>query len=201
MYIAVSGMRHAAVFRRADAHPSLHAAVLVRYMGMIWAWAAMTMLAIYQFLLEWPLWLGAFILLLCGALSLLFVAKVLDRDAMDMNDDPRILRLVTGITRAQFGLTCIALGGLLATGKLSVSAYGVGPAWAAVNILIATALALAIMSGYLMTFAEQSAMDASAGQQPRALVKRRVQAAPSTPVTFRPTASVRKAEPARMRTA
>jgi hypothetical protein len=152
MFIAVSAMRHFAAFRNAGTHVSLQAAVIIRYMGMVWAWAALTLVAVYQSLLSWPPWIGAFVLMLAGALTLLFIAKILDRDALETTDDPRIFDLVRIVAKIQFIATCVAVGGLLAFGKFSVSAFASDESWAAMNILLTSAIGLAVMSGYYLVF-------------------------------------------------
>jgi hypothetical protein len=204
MFIAVSAMRHFSVFRAAGTHPSLQAAVIIRYMGMVWAWGAVGLIAIYQFLLTWDAWLASFVLLLTGALALLFVGKILDRDALENNDDPRVLELVRLVAKGQFVLTCIALGGLLAYGKFSAAAFAGDDAWAAMNILLTTALGLALMSGYYLVFVgmpdppEATAETAAETVSP---VRRRRPVVATAAERSRPLRKVQPGQPVRMRTA
>jgi hypothetical protein len=145
-FIAISAIRD--FHDTADKAPSHRAAVLIRHMGMLWCWAAMSLTLIYAFLLDWSAWQGVFFVVVLGAGLCLFIANVLDRDAVEDAYDFRMLGIVDKISKVQFGATCIAIGGLIAYGKLSVDAFGGDAKWAAVNILLCMGMALAGLSGF-----------------------------------------------------
>ncbi len=185
-FIAISAVRdfHAAE----DEAPSRRAAVLIRHMGMLWAWAAMSMTLIYAVLIDWKAWQGVFFVVVLGAGLCLFIANVLDRDAAEDAQDPRLLGIVDKIAKVQFGATCVALGGLIAYGKLSADAFGGDAKWAAVNILLCMGLALTGLSGFTMvqTFAP---VDAAEPSTPDVAVVAPMpsRAAPATRPVARPT--------------
>lgn len=145
-FIAISAIRDYSALD--GEHPSRRAAVLARYMGMLWCWAAMSISLIYGFLMQWSAWYGVFFVLVMGAGLCLFIANVLERDAAEDALDSRMIGLVNLIAKIQFGATCVAVGGLVAFGKLSVDAFGGDAKWAAVNILLCMGLALAGLSGF-----------------------------------------------------
>jgi hypothetical protein len=147
-FISVSAVRdfHGA----AETVPAQRAAILIRHMGMLWCWAAMSLTLIYAFLLEWTAWRGVFIVLVLGSGLCLFIANVLVRDADEDAHDNRMLGIVDKIAKVQFGATCVAIGGLIAFGKLSPDAFGGDTKWAAVNILLCMGMALAGLSGFAM---------------------------------------------------
>ena len=156
-FIAISAIRD---FHAAEGEaPSRRAAVLIRHMGMLWCWAAMSMTLIYTFLLDWNAWRGVFFVVVLGAGLCLFIANVLDRDAAEDAHDQRMVAIVDKIAKIQFATTCIAIGGLIAYGKLSVDAFGGEAKWAAVNILLCMGMALAGLSGFTMVHALADPME------------------------------------------
>jgi hypothetical protein len=154
-FIAISAVRDYAGLD--GEHPSRRAASLVRHMGMLWCWAAMSISLIYGFLMQWSAWYGVFFVLVMGAGLCLFIANVLERDAAADALDSRIIGLVGLIAKVQFGATCVAVGGLVAFGKLSVDAFGGDAKWAAVNILLCMGLALAGLSGFAIAAGDSPA--------------------------------------------
>jgi hypothetical protein len=147
-FITISAIRD---FHVAESEaPSHRAAILIRHMGMLWCWAAMSMTLIYTFLLDWNAWRGVFFVVVLGAGLCLFIANVLDRDAAEDAHDARMVGIVDKIAKIQFLATCIAIGGLIAYGKLSVDAFGGQAKWAAVNIMLCMGMALAGLSGFTM---------------------------------------------------
>jgi hypothetical protein len=182
-FIAISAVRdfHACD----DQHPSRSAAVLIRHMGMLWSWGAMSIVLIYGTLLQWSAWHGVFFVLVLGSGLCLFIANVLERDAAEDAHDSRMVGLVGLIAKVQFGATCIAIGGLVAYGKLSVDAFGGDAKWAAVNILLCMGMALAGLSGF--AFVQAGALAAPDAQD---------QVAETAPVV-RPTSPTPRASPTR----
>ena len=157
-FIAISAVRDYAALD--GDHVSRRAAVLVRYMGMLWCWAAMSVSLIYGFLMQWSAWYGVFFVLVMGSGLCLFIANVLERDANAGALDSRIIGFVDVIAKVQFGATCIAVGGLIAFGKLSVAAFGGDAKWAAVNILLCMGLALAGLSGFAIATGSRASPEA-----------------------------------------
>ena len=154
-FIAISAVRDYAALE--VEHPSRRAASLVRHMGMLWCWAAMSISLIYGFLMQWAAWYGVFFVLVMGAGLCLFIANVLERDAAEDALDSRIIGFVGLIAKIQFAATCVAVGGLIAFGKLSVDAFGGDAKWAADNILLCMGLALAGLSGFAIAVGNSAA--------------------------------------------
>lgn len=155
MAMCVSAIRHFSIYRAASTHPGIQSAVVARYMGLLWAWASVALVLLYVCLLDIGILVaGTLVMTFGAALVLLLVAKILDRDAIDGDVDPSTMTLVRLIARLQFVSTCIAVGGLVAFGKLSVGTASTGLDWAAVNILLTTAIALAILSAFYLAFVD-----------------------------------------------
>jgi hypothetical protein len=156
-FIAISAVRD---YQATEGqHPSRRAAVLIRHMGMLWSWAAMSIILIYGTLLQWNAWHGVFLVLVMGSGICLFIGNVLERDAAEDAHDSRMVALVGLIAKVQLVATCVAIGGLIAFGKLSVDAFGGDAKWAAVNILLCMGIALAGLSGF--TVVQAGALDSA----------------------------------------
>jgi hypothetical protein len=125
-------------------------ATLVRHMGMLYAWAAVSIALVYALLIQWDFWFIAFLLMGLGATLCLFLANILMRDLTGDGVDRNVTDLVRSIAKAQFAATCVAFGGLLTFGTLSPSAFGGEAKWVAVNIMLCAAFALAALSGYIV---------------------------------------------------
>lgn len=130
--------------------PLARSAILVRHMGMLWCWAAMSLSLVYGFLLRWSASHSAFLAVVLGAGLCLFVANISARDARAEVGDARISRLVGALFKAHFAIACVAVGGLLVFGKLQPDAFGGDTKWAAVNILLCLGLGLAVLTGFAL---------------------------------------------------
>ena len=100
------------------------AAMTARYMGLIWAWAALAVSVTYATVLTWSNWAPTFLSLALGTGICLFVAGILDREAATDKPDARIINLVRLMAWGKFGLTCLAVGCLIAAGRLSPDGFG-----------------------------------------------------------------------------
>jgi hypothetical protein len=201
--IGVSAVRHFVICRAAGAHPAIQGVVMTRYMGLLWAWATVSLVLLYVCLFDIGVMVGSLLTMtFAAALCLLIVATVLERDATDTEIDSRALIFIRLVARLQLVATCIAIGGLIAVGKLSAGvAQGGDITWAAVNILLSTAIALAALSAVYLAYADADlagvgpgATTASVMPEPRIPVQRTVAAA----FAKRP---IRKAPAGRLRTA
>jgi hypothetical protein len=123
------------------------AAILARYMGLVWAWAAIAVFITYALIMvraaDWP---GVVVLATIGSGICVFVSDVLERDANNGTADRRIIDLVGQLAKVQFVAACLVIGGVLKWGGLSLSARD--PRWAAFNLLASTAIGIAGLSGY-----------------------------------------------------
>ncbi len=113
-------------------------------MALVWAWAAVSLLLTYVFLLEWGEWwqyvLGAGAI---AALCLLF-ATMLARDAEAGREDAAMLKLARYLTLAQLAGMILAMIGLVVDDKMPRDPHK--PDWAASAIFFFGAAALAVIS-------------------------------------------------------
>jgi hypothetical protein len=172
-FITVSGLRDFQASRAAAAHASHQSAIIARHMGILWAWAAVSVALIYSLVITtWTAWFAAFIILVLGAALCMFLANILARDASDDHHDPRIDSLVNWIAKVQFAATCLAIGGLLAFGKFSTSAFGGEAKWAAINIMLCAAFGLTGLSGFAITQSAETPAAAAEVETPKASISR-----------------------------
>lgn len=150
-FIALAGLRDQRVLQSVGAYPSHVTATMVRHMGLMYGWAAVMIVLLYTTLLEWTLWFGAFFVMCVGATLCLFLANIIMRDLTEETTDRRMSALVKSIAKAQFGVTCLSIGGLLALGA-SATSSGAGGAWAGVNVMLAAAIGLGALSAYVIFF-------------------------------------------------
>lgn len=113
-------------------------------MALVWAWAALSLLVTYLFVLNWGEWwqyvLGA------GAIAVLCLAfaAMLARDAAAGREDESMLTLARYLTLAQLAGMIIAMVGLVLDDKMPRSPDK--PDWAASSIFFFGAAALAVIS-------------------------------------------------------
>lgn len=113
-------------------------------MGVVWGWAAVSMLATYLFVLSWHEWwqyvLGA------GAIAALCFgfAAMMQRDAAAGREDATMLKLARYLTLGQLGGMLIAMLGLIIDDKMPRDPQE--PDWAANTIFFFGAAALAAIS-------------------------------------------------------
>jgi hypothetical protein len=148
--IAASAMRDHQLKLEAGADPGRLAAVIIRYMGVLWAWAAVAIAVTYGLLLVWATsWIGVFVLLVVGAGLCLLVANMLDRDAEAGKTDERLVNFVSAVAKLQFILTVFLVGMLLLMSRFGIDSFA-GNKWPAVNVLLSTAVGLSVIAGYTL---------------------------------------------------
>ena len=148
--IAACGIRD--VYTSAEDADSVtgRAAIVTRFMGVLWAWSALVTVVTYGLVLRWDSWYVAFILLSSGSGLCLFVSSILKREAATEDGDARLVGIVNIVARAQFVLACLALGALMAGGKSPVQSLGEPGAWAGLNLFISTAMGFAVLNGFVI---------------------------------------------------
>jgi hypothetical protein len=113
-------------------------------MALVWAWAALSLLLTYVFVLSWGEWwqyvLGAGAI---AALCLLF-SGMLSRDAAAGREDPTMLKLARYLTIGQLVGMIVAMVGLVLDDKMPRSPEK--PDWAASTIFFFGAASLAAIS-------------------------------------------------------
>ena len=147
MGIALLSVRENANLTAAGVSRSAVAASTARNMGLVWLWGAIGILMVYLFILHWREWWLIFLgMVFVGVLSLFFAAT-LRRDAEAGREDETILRLGRYLTIAQLiGMIVTVAGILLDPGKHLITTERSD--WAANNIFVFGALALAAISAH-----------------------------------------------------
>ena len=147
MAMAISEHRSADLAGQSESHL---AAVASRYIGILWAWSAVSAYVVYGFLLAWPLWLGAVIGMSLLSVVFLFVAFILDREALSSGPDASISALLHLLTKAQFVIGTVLFGTMVALRSHPALTLGGAEAWVAVNLFLCSAAALMTLTGYLI---------------------------------------------------
>lgn len=144
--IATIGLREVISLDQKGAPISAVSASTARYMGLIYAWGALSLFVTYYFILpewhEWPVFFGAFAIV--AAISLFFAATM-SNDAERGKDDPTLLKFGRILTVVQFAGTLIAVAGLL----IDPDKQFLNPLkrdWAAQTTFLFGAIALAAIS-------------------------------------------------------
>lgn len=126
------------------------AAIAARFMGLLWAWSAVSAFVVYDFILEWPHWVPVVMAMLVGCCTCLFVALILDREATADVPDAWALTLVGVMSKSQFALGAVLFGLLLAIQQMPNFNLGGAHKWVAINLAMCTAAGLLSLTGYLI---------------------------------------------------
>jgi len=120
------------------------AAVTSSSMGLIWAWAGLSMLVTYTLVLNWHEW-WQYVLagLGVGALCLGF-ASMMSKDAAAGRQDETLLKIARYLTIGQFAGMIIAMIGMVIDSKMPRDMRE--PDWAANALFFYGAAALAVLS-------------------------------------------------------
>jgi len=133
----------------------LVAATSARYMGLVWAWAALSIFACYfpYFnIIRWPEWLPFAIVCAAVAGVCLFFGMTLQSEAEKGVEDETMTNLSYYLNVGQFAGMLIAMVGLILDGKFpaKIAANPDWQDWAANNTFFFGAVALAVISGYAL---------------------------------------------------
>jgi hypothetical protein len=129
-------------------------ATAARYMGLMWAWTTISAFVVYTFLLDIDQWMvgGISMFVVCGLC--LFVALILDREAVATKPDAWASALVRWMVGSQFVLSALLIGCVIAFEfKPASNGAGVLSAtyqWVAANLILCTATGLMTFTGYLI---------------------------------------------------
>lgn len=120
------------------------ASATARDMGFVWAWAALSMLFTYVFILSWHEWWQY--VLAAGVVAALcfFFSASMSRDADSDREDETMLKLARYLTIGQLVGMLITMIGLIVDNKMPRDPQQ--PDWAANNIFFLGAAALALIS-------------------------------------------------------
>lgn len=130
------------------------ASLNARFMGIVWSWGALALLATYLFVLSWREWWQFFIVFaLLAAVSLFFATTLNPQDPArtGRSGDDTMLKLARYLAIAQLVGSLVVMIGLLVDAKMwrftTAAGQRVGwEDWAANNIFFFGALALASIS-------------------------------------------------------
>lgn len=138
--IALCARDFRAAVERGDGE-AVQAAVVARYMGILWAWSAICLALTYVLILVWSSWGGAFILSSLASGLYIFLARILEREGGERWLGPASL-----LNCAAFVLSTIVLGAI----PVLVGYAGLASApgdWAAINLMNTTMGGVAFVSG------------------------------------------------------
>lgn len=148
-FIAVAAMRD---YAEAETHAAVAArrsAVLVRHMGILWGWAAVSVCIVYSTIMVWTQsWIPLFMVLVIACGICMLIANLLDRDAAAGVTDARVIAFIDRVVWAQFVAIVLLVGTLIAVGKFGAASFSAENKWAAMNIVLSTGFGLAIISGF-----------------------------------------------------
>ena len=125
-------------------------AIAARFMGLLWAWSAISAYVVYSFILDWPHWMPVVVAMFVGCCVCLFVALVLDREDAAEVPDAWAPALVGMMSRSQFTLGAVLFGVLFAVQQHGDFNTDGAPKWVAVNLALCTAAGLLSLTGYLI---------------------------------------------------
>ncbi len=136
------------------------AAIAARYMGLMWAWSTLSAYVVYAFILDWPHWVTVVVAMFVACVLCLFMAIVLDREAISDTPDSGTSMLVRVLVKSQFALGAILFGALVAYRRQPDIAIEEAQQWVAINLAICTAVGLMTLTGYLILQEYRQSADA-----------------------------------------
>lgn len=140
-FVALAGVAEmGATFTR-----EVRAAVGLRYLGLVWIWTALNLFVTYAFGLGWLPWLPLFVGFFAFGGMCNLLASMLGRAAEHHEQDEPFVRMARLIALAQLAVTGSVLLSLL-LGMFLVPVALRESAWAANNLFLVSALALAAIS-------------------------------------------------------
>lgn len=123
------------------------AATDARYMGLVWTWGTLALLAVYTFVLRWPEWWMFFTGFAIAAVASFALAAVLKQDADAGRADDTMLKLARILCGVQALGMIATLVGLVVDRKLThFQAPLKYPDWVANNVFVSGAAALLALS-------------------------------------------------------
>jgi hypothetical protein len=124
------------------------AATTANSMALVWAWAALSMLLTYRFVLSWHEWWQYVLAAGAVAAACMFFASMMSRDAAAGRQDDTLLNLARYLTIGQLAGMIIAMVGMVIDDKMPRDPGE--PDWAANAMFFFGAAALAAISAYAL---------------------------------------------------
>jgi hypothetical protein len=130
----------------AGATTSAVAGSTARHLGLVWAWAALSLVATYLLIIEtrWPEWWQFFIGFAFAALASFVFSSMLDRDAVAGRDDDTLVKFGRLLVQAQIVGMAAGIISLFVDGKFPRAVNHAD--WAGCSIFFFGALAIAAIS-------------------------------------------------------
>lgn len=124
-------------------HKSTIAASTARNIGLLWTWAAISLLVIYALVFEnsWPEWWHFFLSFATAAVGCIIFANMLGRDAEVGKEDDSVMGLGRLLVKLQLIGMSVGVISLFIDGKFPRETAN--PDWAACNIFFFGGLAIA----------------------------------------------------------
>lgn len=135
---------------------SIVAASTARYIGLIWTWGAIGILAIYL-LIEggrWNEWWHYFLGFLCAAIGSILYSTMLERDTDAGREDASVIKLGRALVIAMVIGVVIGIGSMVVEGKFPRDAKY--PDWAACNIFFFGGLSIVAICLNALTASRRS---------------------------------------------
>lgn len=122
---------------------SVVAASTARYIGLVWAWAALALLVIYALVFEnqWKEWWQFFLSFATAAVGCLIFSNMLERDADAGKQDDAVMGVGRLLVKVQLVGIAVGIISLFVDGKFPRDT--VHPDWAACNIFFFGGIAVA----------------------------------------------------------
>ncbi len=144
--ITLIAIREHRKLQDAGAPTNAMASSTARYLALVWAWAGLTLLITYLFIIDkhWPEWWQFFIGLSFAAVASLAFAALLDRDRAAGRADDTLVKVGRVLVQAQLIGMVAGIISLFVDNKFPRAANHAD--WAGCNIFFFGALAIAVIS-------------------------------------------------------
>jgi hypothetical protein len=151
LLIAAAAMRRCRALLDSGASAAEVAGSNAWYMGMVWAWGALALIATYATrILVWREWWQFLIAFAVVAALSFYFASTLTRDGRAGKQDEAMLRTSRILAKVQLVGMIITMFGLVIDGKMTRFMTLRFTDWAANNVFFFGAMAIAIISAYAL---------------------------------------------------
>lgn len=154
--IALMAIRENMQLRAANASRNAVSASTARFMGLVWLWGALSLLITYFFILTWNEWWQFFLGFAAAGVLCLLMATAIERDEQSGRKDDTMLTLTRYMAYGQLLGMMITIAGLAIDPDKRFGNVDV-PDWAANNIFMFGAIALAAITVHALYYDKQPA--------------------------------------------
>lgn len=128
------------------ANKTVVAASTARFIGLVWAWAALSILVIYAWVFDgqWKEWWQFFFSFATAAVGCIIFANMMQRDAADGKEDDAVMGVGRLLVKIQLVGIAVGVISLFVDGKFPRDADKID--WAACNIFFFGGVAIAAIS-------------------------------------------------------